>query len=111
LCKVSTLPASLVAFIERICDDPVTQNNIQIPKLTVEELIRLLCDIIMKATSSKRLQPSGSTDPAYVHAQSLRSMCLRLLKRFKPLPLADAASVPAVEPSIRVTMPGIRVRL
>ena len=106
LCKVPTLPAALVTFIERICDDPATQNHVQIPKMTVEELIKLLCDIVMRASFSKRLQPSGSSDPAFLHAQSLRAMCLRLLKRFKPLPLVDAAQVPAVEPSIKVTMPG-----
>jgi hypothetical protein len=33
-------------------------------------------------------QPSGSSDPAFSHAQSLRCMCTRLLKRFKHLPSA-----------------------
>jgi hypothetical protein len=36
------------------------------------------------------LQPSGSSDPTFRHAQSMRSICLRLLKRFKFIP-SDAS--------------------
>jgi hypothetical protein len=43
-----------------------------------------------------------------LHAQSLRSTCMRLLSRFKPLPLPleAAAHSPISQSSIAVTMPG-----
>ncbi len=106
LCKVPALPSSLVSFIERVCDDSATQNSIKLPKIMVEDLIKLFCTIIMKACSSGRLEPSGSSDPNLQHAQSLRSMCMRLLSRFKPLPLAVNVEAPVAPACISVTMPG-----
>ena len=105
LCKVSELPSSLGNFIERICDDASTQLAVCLPKILVEDLIKLLCNIVIKACSSGRLKPSGSSDPGHSHAQSLYSTCMRLLSRFKPLPIAAAAHAVA-PPSIQVTMPG-----
>ena len=106
LCKVAALPSSIASFIERVCDDPATQNSIRLPKILVEDLIKLFCTIIMKACSSGRLEPSGSSDPNFKHAQSLRSMCMRLLSRFKPLPPAVGVQAPVAPASINVTMPG-----
>ena len=108
LCKISALPLSLGRFIERICDDPATQHAVCLPKILVEDSIKLLCSIVIKACSSGRLKLSGSSDPGYLHAQSLRSTCMRLLSRFKPLPLPleAAAHSPISQSSIAVTMPG-----
>ena len=38
------------------------------------------------------LQPTGLADPEFQHAQSLRSICIRLLKRFKHLPSVSHGS-------------------
>ena len=116
LCKIPSLPASLASFIERLCDNPDARFVFN-PKILVEDLIKLLCTIVMKACSSGRLKPSGSSD--HSHAQSLRSMCMRLLARFKPHPSVAAVRPegvaggaveggrgPASQPSISVTMPG-----
>jgi hypothetical protein len=113
LCKVLALPSSLGRLIEQICDDPETQYAVRLPKILVEDLIKLLCSIVIKACSSGRLKPSGSSDPGHSHAQSLRSTCMRLLSRFKPLPLpmAAAAHAPISQSSIAVTMPGSFTRL
>lgn len=108
LCKVSALPSSLGCFIERICDDPATQHDVCLPKILVEDLIKLLCSIVIKACSTGKLKPSGTSDPGHSHAQSLRCTCMRLFFRFKPLPqpLLAAEHAPIAPPSIAVTMPG-----
>ncbi len=49
LCKVPALPAALVSLIERVCDDPAAQNSVDLPKLFVENLIKFLCNIVIKA--------------------------------------------------------------
>ena len=105
LCKVPALPAALASFIERVCDDPAAQNSVDLPKLFVENLIKLLCNIVIKACCTGRLQPSGSPDPSFTHAQALRSTCLRLFKRFKPLLVEDASLSQLGQPAIKVTMP------
>lgn len=90
LCKHPLLPASLVSFIERVCDEPEAQfaHN---TKMLVEDLIKFLCTIVMKACSSGKLKPPGSSDPKHLHAQAIRSMCIRLVARFKPHPVVSAA--------------------
>ena len=107
LCKVPALPAALISFIERVCDDPATQNSVALPKVFVEDLIKLYCNIVIKSCCTGRLQPSGSPDPAALHAQALRTTCLRLFKRFKPLLVEEASASlsPAGQPCIKVTMP------
>jgi hypothetical protein len=90
LCKHPALPAALTSFIERVCDEPDAQYAFN-TKMLVEDLIKLLCTVVMKACSSGKLKPPGTSDPKYVHAQTLRSMCIRLVTRFKPHPAVSAA--------------------
>lgn len=99
LCKTPSLPAALASFIERVCDDPVARLSIDDPETSppralicfVEDFIKLLCTIIMKACTTGKLKPPGTSDPEFCHAQTLRSICIRLLARFKPHPLAAAS--------------------
>jgi hypothetical protein len=102
MCKVAALPSSIATFVERVCDDPVTQNSIADPRLFVLDSIAFFCRIVIKCCSSGGLRPSGS-DSNFSHAQSLRSTCLRLLTRFMPLPVQDAAVV--CQPSFDVDLP------
>jgi hypothetical protein len=95
LCKTPSLPASLASFIERVCDDPVARLSIDDPETSppralicfVQDFIKLLCTIVMKACTAGKLKPPGASDPDFCHAQTLRSICIRLLARFKPHPL------------------------
>ena len=103
MCKVAALPLSIASFIERVCDDPVTQNDVGSPKIFIEDMINQLSSIIIQSCTSGKLQPSGS-DSTFRHAQALRSTCLRLLMRFMPLPVEDSAVAPAHQPPIEVTM-------
>jgi hypothetical protein len=81
LCKVSSLPTSILSFIERVCDDPVAQNNIQSPTMFVMDSMKQICSIVIQAC---RIQHSASPGPS-INAQALLPSCLHLLKRFKPL--------------------------
>ncbi len=100
LCKAAALPSAIASFIERVCDDPVAQDNVGSPKMFIEDSMKLFCSIVIKSCTSGRLQPSSSkSDPTFLHAQALRSTCLRLLKRFMPLPLT------APQPPIEINMP------
>jgi hypothetical protein len=104
LCKVAVLPSTIASFIERILDDPETQNGVGRAKIFVEDLIKQFSSIVMKLCTSSRLQPSGS-DPSFLHAQNLRCTCLRLLKRFMPSPPEAVSCVSCIQSSVEVDVP------
>jgi hypothetical protein len=96
LCKVSSLPSSILSFINRVCDDPAAQNNVQSPIMFVMDSMKQMCSIVIEAC---RIQRSASSGPS-INAQALLPSCLHLLKRFKPL--AEPHSLAGSQPPIKV---------
>jgi hypothetical protein len=96
LCNVAALPASILSFIERVCDDPAAQNNVKAPSTFVWDYMKLFCSIVIEACRIGKFQDAASS-------QALLPSCLRLLKRFKPL--VEANSLAAGGQPIKLPTP------
>jgi hypothetical protein len=107
MCKVAALSSCIASFIERVCDDPETRNNVKNEaNMFVEDSIKKFCSIVIKSCTSGKLQPSA-LDPTFLHAQTLLSTCLRLIRRFMPIRVEEEKAFvhAARQPPIVVKMP------